>query len=71
MAAVLGEQRLRELVRDRGFMIANLTSRLNESGQQFEYRMTIKSIDRRNAEALSSRLRGWPEGIEFRITPTG
>jgi hypothetical protein len=46
-------------------------SRLSEGGQQFEYRMTIKSINRKNAETLSSYLRGRPEVIEFRITPTG
>jgi putative Mg2+ transporter-C (MgtC) family protein len=53
------------------FSIANLSSRLSEGGQQFEYRMTIKSRDRKNAEALSSFLRGLPEVAEFRITPTG
>jgi hypothetical protein len=47
------------------------TDRLSESGQQFEYRMTIKSRDRKNAEALSTYLRERPEVIEFRITPTG
>ncbi len=48
---------------------------ISESGQQFEYRMTIKrtikSIDRKNADTLSSYLRGRSEVIEFRITPTG
>ena len=44
---------------------------ISESGQQFEYRMTIKSRDRKNAEALSTYLRGRSEVIEFRITPTG
>jgi len=68
---VMGEQEVRKLIHDHGFTVANLSSRLSESGQQFEYRMTIKSIDRRNAEALSSHLRGRPEIIEFRITPTG
>jgi len=33
--------------------------------------MTIKSRDRKNAEALSSHLRKLPEVVEFRITPTG
>jgi putative Mg2+ transporter-C (MgtC) family protein len=66
---VIGE--VRRLIYDHGFTIANLSSRLSESGQQFEYRMTIKSIKRKNAETLSSYLRGRPEVIEFRIAPTG
>jgi len=68
---VIGEEEVHRLIHDHGFTIANLSSRLSESGQQFEYRMTIKSRDRKNAEALSSYLRGRPEVIEFRITPTG
>ena len=62
---------MHKLIHDHGFTIANLSSRLSEGGQQFEYRMTIKSIDRKNADALSSYLRGRPEVVEFRITPTG
>jgi putative Mg2+ transporter-C (MgtC) family protein len=53
------------------FSIANLTSRLTEGGKQFEYRMVIRSQDRRNAEMLSRHLRDLPEVIEFRISPTG
>ena len=68
---VIGEEEVHRLIHDHGFTIANLSSRLSESGQQFEYRMTIKSRDRKNAEALSTYLRGRPEVIEFRITPTG
>src|SRR6266446_5511984 len=68
---VIGEEEVHGLIHDHGFTIANLSSRLSEGGQQFEFRMTIKSRDRRNAEALSNYLRGRPEVIEFRITPTG
>ncbi len=68
---VIGQEEVHKLIQDHGFTIANLSSRLSESGQQFEYRMTIKSRDRKNAEALSTYLRGRPEVIEFRITPTG
>jgi len=62
---------LHKLITGHGFSIANLSSRLTEGGQQFEYRMTIKSRDRKNAEALSAHLRRLPEVIEFRIAPTG
>ncbi len=69
--AVMGEKDLRKMIADHGFSIANLSSRLTDGGQQFEYRMTIKSRDRTAAEALSMHLRDLPEVVEFRITPTG
>src|SRR4249919_500575 len=40
---VMNESDLRKLIGDHGFTIANLSSRLSENGQRFEYRMTIKS----------------------------
>src|SRR4051794_18743836 len=51
---VMGESEVHKMIGDHGFTIANLSSRLSESGQQFEYRMTIKSRNRANAESLSS-----------------
>ncbi|UWU66253.1 MgtC/SapB family protein [Bradyrhizobium sp. NC92] len=68
---VMGECEVHKMIGDHGFTIANLSSRLSEGGQQFEYRMTIKSRDRLNAERLAKYLRGRPEVVEFRITPTG
>lgn len=68
---VMSEDDLRKLIGEHGFTIANLSSRLMEGGQQFEYRMTIKSRDRKNAERLAARLRSLPQVIEFRISPTG
>jgi putative Mg2+ transporter-C (MgtC) family protein len=68
---VMSEELMRKMVQDHGFTIANLSSRLIEGGEQFEYRMTIKSRDRSNAAALSAHLRNLPEVTEFRITPTG
>src|SRR5688572_15888705 len=68
---VMSEDDLRKLVGSHGFSIANLSSRLTEGGQQFEYRMTIKSHNRQNAEDLSAHLRKLPEVLEFRIAPTG
>jgi putative Mg2+ transporter-C (MgtC) family protein len=68
---VMAEDDLRKLIGDNGFTIANLSCRLIEGGQQFEYRMTIKSQDRKNAEILAKHLRDLSEVVEFRITPTG
>jgi putative Mg2+ transporter-C (MgtC) family protein len=68
---VMGESEMRAMIGKYGFSIANLSSRLVEGGQQFEYRMTIKSRDRLAAERLSKHLRGMRDVIEFRIAPTG
>ena len=68
---VMNEEAIRKMIGDHGFDVANLSFRLAEGGKQFEYRMTIKSRDRKAAESLSSHLRGLPEVIEFRIAPTG
>ena len=68
---VMGEEALAALIGSHGFSIANLSSRLAEGGTEFEYRMVIKSRDRKHAEALSRHLRGLPEVLEFRISPTG
>ena len=67
---VMSGDAVHKLIEEHGFTIADLSSRLNEDGH-FEYRMTIKSYDRRNEEALASHLRGLPEVMEFRIIPTG
>ena len=69
--AVLPEEELRRLVGGHGFTIANLAHRLTDDGGTFEYRMIIRSRDRRKAEALSKHLRELPEVKEFRISPTG
>ncbi|HXF89501.1 MAG TPA: MgtC/SapB family protein [Xanthobacteraceae bacterium] len=69
--AVISEEKLRELLGRYGFSIANLSSRLTEGGEMFEYRMVLRSRDPKQAEALSQHLRSLPEVIEFRISPTG
>jgi len=69
-ANAMDEQEVRRLTNEHGFSIANFSS-LSEGGKLFEYRMTIKSIDRKNADSLSAHLRNRSEVIEFRITPTG
>jgi len=68
---VFAEERLRALVGEHGFTIANLAHRLTDDGKHFEYRMVIRSRDRHSAERLSQHLRDLPEVIEFRISPTG
>jgi putative Mg2+ transporter-C (MgtC) family protein len=69
--AVMAEDQLRKLVGAHGFSVANLHSRLVEEGKYFEYRMVIRSRDRRSANTLATQLLTLPEVIEFRISPTG
>jgi len=68
---VMEEGALRKLIGERGFTIANMHSRLTDSGALFEYRMVIKSRDRTKAQDLPTALLALPEVIEFRISPTG
>jgi putative Mg2+ transporter-C (MgtC) family protein len=68
---VIAEAEVRGLLHKHGFSVANLSSRLTEGGKQFEYRMVIRSKDRKNGETLAEHLRRLPEVLEFRISPTG
>jgi putative Mg2+ transporter-C (MgtC) family protein len=68
---VIAEPEVRGLLHKHGFSVANLSSRLTEGGKQFEYRMVIRSKDRKNGETLAEHLRHLPEVLEFRISPTG
>jgi putative Mg2+ transporter-C (MgtC) family protein len=69
--AVMTAETLREMIGKHGFSIANLSSRLTDSGKLFEYRMVLRSRNPKSAESLSQHLRGLPEVVEFRISPTG
>jgi putative Mg2+ transporter-C (MgtC) family protein len=69
--AVPNEDELRKLIASHGMVVTNLTHHMRDRGQQFEYRMRLRSRDPKNAEALSRHLRSLPGVIEFRISPTG
>jgi putative Mg2+ transporter-C (MgtC) family protein len=68
---VMAEDDMRALIGGYGFSIANLSSRVTEGGELFEYRMALRSRDPKKSELLSQKLRQLPEVIEFRIAPTG
>jgi putative Mg2+ transporter-C (MgtC) family protein len=70
-AKAIDEARLRKMIVEKGFSVANLSSRLSDRGETFEYRMMIKSRGRDATDALSQHLRSLPEVTEFRISPTG
>lgn len=67
----MSEDSLRKAIGGYGFDISNVSSRLTDGGEIFEYRMMIKSRDRSATDKLSQYLRGLPEVVEFRISPTG
>ena len=65
------EAEVRKLIAAHGFSVANMSYRLTDGGGAFEYRMAIRTVDKRNAERLAERLRDTPDLLEFRISPTG
>ena len=69
--AVRTEDDVRKLISQHGFTISNVAYRLTEAGKVFEYRMVIRTTDKRDLERLAHHLRDLPEVVEFRIAPTG
>lgn len=68
---VMTESELRAITEALGFSIANMTFELTDGGQSFEYRMGMKTLNRRNMHALSERLKNEASVVEFRIAPEG
>jgi len=66
----LVEKDLRALLEQRGFSLANMSYRLEEGGKIFEYRMTLRTFDRKNLERLAIDLRTLPNVLDFRISPS-
>jgi len=69
--AIMPEPALKKLASDHGFTIANLSHRLTDAGKVFEYRMVIRTRDRRAEERPSRHLCSVRGIIECRVTPTG
>jgi len=69
--SVMSEAELRAITEALGFSIANMTFELTDGGQSFEYRMGMKTLNRRNMHALSERLKIEASVVEFRIAPEG
>lgn len=70
-AHVMPEQELRDFVKKSGFTIANMSYRLSDDGQSFEYGMVLRTIDRENISSYAVALRQIDGIREFRISPTG
>jgi putative Mg2+ transporter-C (MgtC) family protein len=67
----LSETEIRELFSVNGFSVANMSYRLMEKGEQLEYRMTVRTMDRGNIEKLSKTLMGLTSIVEFNISMAG
>ncbi len=67
----MSEKEIRELHVINGFSVANISYRLMEKGEQLEYRMTVRTMDRGNIEKLSKTLLGLTSIVEFNISMAG
>lgn len=65
------ETRMREMVTRQGFHLARIGYRLLDDGRAFEYRMVVRTTDKRSVEHLVESLRGMEEVREFRVSPVG
>jgi putative Mg2+ transporter-C (MgtC) family protein len=50
--------------------VANLNYRLLSDGEQFEYRMVMRTLRQDNVRRLSETLNADPGILEYRISPT-
>ncbi len=67
----MSEAEIRGLLSDNGFSVANISFRLMGKGEQLEYRMTVRTMDRPNIEKLSKTLLGLASVVEFNISMAG
>jgi len=65
------EDKVRKLMKDHGFSVANINYRMEDGGKTFEYRMTIQTIEKNALERLAVTLREKKDVLEFRISPAG
>jgi putative Mg2+ transporter-C (MgtC) family protein len=67
--SVMPEAELRSLLGAHGLVIHDLTYRLADEGQSFEYRMTVRTCDEAIFTALARDLAALPTVREFVLTP--
>ena len=65
------EEEVRNMLKQHGFTIANISYRVSDDGADFEYRMVIRSSDAHKFSALARHLRASQQIKTFRISPTG
>jgi len=69
--AVMPEAALRQLLRDHGFSIANLSYYMSRESAVFEYQMNLRAGSARAAQRLSETLQAMDAVHEFEIQPSG
>jgi len=67
----MSEAEIRELLFRNGFSVLNISYRLLAKGEQFEYRMTVRTMDSKNIEKLSRALMSITSIVEFDISIAG
>lgn len=65
------EVEARNLLKNSGFSIANLSYRLNRAEGFFEYKMTIRTAKKNGLQKLAEQLQTRADLLEFRISPSG
>jgi putative Mg2+ transporter-C (MgtC) family protein len=64
----MSEAEIRELLLQNGFSVAHVSYRLLEKGEQLEYQMTVRTMDKDNIAKLSKALMGFPSIVEYTIS---
>jgi len=67
----MAEDRLRALLAEHGFRVADLSRRLVDQGRVFEYRMVLRTNEARNLARLAEALARLPSVREYTLSPTG
>ena len=68
---VMSEAHLKDFLGNHGFNIANMSHRLTDDAQSFEYSMVIRTSNAKNLSPLATALRERPSVRAFRRSPTG
>lgn len=68
---MMNEMQVKEILSKNGFSVANLSHRLLDKGEQMEYRMILRTIEKGNIEKLSKYLLELNEVVEFNISLSG
>jgi len=68
---IMSEAEIRELLACHGFSVANVSYQMRNRGEELEYRMTVRTMDRQNVGKLSTTLMGMDCILEFNISMAG
>jgi putative Mg2+ transporter-C (MgtC) family protein len=67
----LPEGEFRAMVREHGFVVAEVGYHLNAAGHYFEYRGVMRTLDKWNMRKFAETLRHDSAVVEFKLAPTG